>query len=183
MGRTLKNEHHINSISCLKDRSFELYHVKIPFHTKVTFKEVYAENKKINKKYYWTGSEIYPKPITEKDEIKKEFKKQNKIVIKIEELTTPMTDHCPQCHKHGIPKIERKNASDHRLYLKGTKKERPDEYYVTYTHKINGKTKQCKIVQYIKDGFYFKKNMRKNSNIDEFMFPRVLESDKLLFFF
>jgi len=154
-------------------------------YTKVTFKEVVSENKKINKKWYGTGWEIYAKPITEKKEIKKEFKKQNKTVIKIEEATTPMTDHCPKCHKHGIPKIERKNASDHRLYLKdkGETKERPDEYYVTYSHKIDGKTRKHKIVQFIKDGFYFKKNTRKNSNIDEFMFPRVLESDKLLFFF
>ena len=75
MGRTLKNELQIHSISCLKNRKTELYQVKIPLHTKVTFKEVVSENKKINKKWYGTGSEIYPKPITEKKRNQKRIQK------------------------------------------------------------------------------------------------------------
>ena len=183
MGRNLKNEYQIHSLCDLKDRKFELHQVKIPFYTKITYKIIVSENKKIKKKWYGTTWEIINKPISEKNEIKKEFKEQNKIVIKIEEATLPLSDHCPQCYNIGIPKIERKNASDHRLYLNGETKEKPDEYYLTYDHKIGGKISKHKVAQFIKDGFYFKKSIRKNIDLDKFIFPRFLEPETLLFSF
>jgi len=97
MGRTLKNELQIHSISCLKNRKTELYQVKIPLHTKVTFKEVVSENKKINKKWYGTGSEIYPKPITEKEI--EGLKSDKKRISELERNMANITEHLERLKK------------------------------------------------------------------------------------
>jgi len=185
MVRKLKNKSQIHFLPAIKNRKITLFQVKIPFYTKITFKVVISEDKKIKKKWYGTSHEIIKKSISEKDEIKKALKKQGKIIKKMEMATVSMSDHCPQCHKHGIPKIERKNASDNRwrIIKQGEKKERPDEYYLTFDHKIDGKIRKHKVAQFIKDGFYFKKSIRKNIELDKFLFPRFLEPETLLFYF
>ncbi len=176
MARPFKNSCEEITISSIKDRKFGLWQVKTPFFTKVTFKD------KIGKDYdgksiYGTGWEIVNKPISKKDEIIKKFLEKGMKVINIEEYCIPFLDICPLCgHNTGIPKIEKKsNKFDYHFRVikdtHKTKTERHDEYRLIYQHKNN----KCVIIQFDKNHFLFKKNPKKNIELEKHFFPMCLE--------
>jgi len=175
MGRPFKNHCEEIYIGNIRDRKFGLWQVKIPFFTKVTYKIVVSENKKINKKWYGTAWDPVNKPISKKDEIIKDFLEKGKEVINIEEYYIQFLDICPLCHNKGTPKIERKDTSDNRWRVSPqnhTKiKTKPDVYRLTYTHKNN----KCIISHFDKNHFLFKKNPKRNIELEKHFFPMCLE--------
>jgi len=108
MGRNRKNEFEESSIAFKKESEFEVNQVKFPFMVNVTFKDKIGEYND-GKPIYGTTTVQYKKDISEKDEIIKEFQKDGKKeVLKVEEFTRRFSSLCPDCNRHGIPKIERK---------------------------------------------------------------------------
>ncbi|MBM2819835.1 MAG: hypothetical protein HW410_1517 [Nitrosarchaeum sp.] len=86
------------------------------------------------------------------------MEKSGIIIFSQKPLTHSLTSFCPQCHNHGIPKIEKKNADDNRIRtgaydipkipLHGEsdfKLKKHPKLYLAYTH---GKCKKCWIKQY-----------------------------------
>ncbi len=121
--------------------------------------------------------EYFLKDGSKLDELIKEIESQPfKVkVVRVEPVTRQLIDLCPRCHKHGVPKIEKKNTSDNRARSWRNKeetlekKERPPEYWLTYTH---SKRKKCRICQYINTpNPSYKKN---TLDIERYFFPRVV---------
>ena len=182
MGRPFKNNCEEIYIGSIRDRKFGLWQVKTPFYTKVTFKEKlgkYNDGKPI----YGTGWEIKNKSISKKDEIIKEFLEKGKEVINIEEFCIPFLDICPLCgHNKGTPKIEKK-SNKYDYYLKAgsplpeesrrqkNEVNRPDEYRLIYKHK----NYTCILSQFDKNNFLFKKNPKRNIELEKQFFPMCLE--------
>lgn len=126
-----------------------------------------------------TTWEYFVKPGSNLDELIKEIESNRSFkvkVIKVTPATRPLTDLCPRCHKHGVPKIEKKNTRDNRERTwrnkenVSAKKERPMEYWLTYTH---SKHKKCRIRQYLNtpDPAYKKNKI----DIEKYFFPHVIE--------
>jgi len=129
---------------------------------------------------YGITSENIHLPIS-KEKVIKELRKRGYKGIKIEPATVKFTDLCPQCNRPGIPKIERKDTKDNRLWTLKNKersdepKRRPNEYWLTYDHKT--KPKKCRVQQLVyATRPQFKKNTRKNIDIKKSLFPYAWES-------
>ncbi len=164
MGRLRKNKFEEATIAYEKGTEFEQNHVKIPFFVNVTYKVPILEEKN-GKKHYGITTNLLKKDISEKDAIIKAFQKEGKKVINIEEFTIPFSDLCPNCNRKGVPKVERKsNKIDYHARVRDTfteplkhtvKTNRPDEYWLTFDHEK--KPKKCRIAQWDKNHFLFKK--------------------------
>ncbi len=178
MGRYRKNKFEEASIRFEAGTEFELNQVKTPFWVNVTYKEPISEDKN-GKKLYGTTTVLIKKDISEKDEIFKAFQKDGKKVINIEEFTFRFSDLCPNCNRKGVPKIERKsNKFDYHARVRDTfteppkhtvKTNRPDEYWLTFDHEK--KPKKCRIAQWDKNHFLFKKKGKTYTELLKYTLP------------
>jgi len=150
MGRNWKNKSSDFFINNSSNKQ-SLTHVKIPFFNKITFKE------KIGKHYdgsphYANGEIITNKPIP-----------KDMQVVKSEQVAIRLYDLCPNCNKIGKPRIDKKPNNIDYHYRVGTKTSktqtnRPDEYFLVYDHRINGKVKKCKVTKFDPNhGIFIKK--------------------------
>ena len=129
-----------------------------------------------------TTWEYFLKDDSHLEVLKKEIESQpfRVKVIKVEPAVRQLIDLCPRCHKRGVPKIEKKNTRDNRQRSwrnkeqdEKSKKERPPEFWLTYTH---SKSKKCRIRQYVNTPYpAFKQN---KIDIEQYFFPYVLERMK-----
>jgi len=178
MGRNRKNKFEETSIANKKDSGFEQNHVKVPFFVNVTYKEKIGEYND-GKSISGESTVLDKKDISEKDEIIKEFQKDgNKQVLNVEEFPIRFSSLCPDCNKHGIPKIERqsKKIDYHTRAETGSHNNptnRPDEYWLCYDHKE--KPYKCRIAQWDKNHFLFKKNGREYTELLKYMMPYYTE--------
>ncbi len=177
MGRNRKNKFEETSIRFEKGTEFELNQVKVPFWVNVTYKDPIGKNND-GKIIYGTATEIVKKDISEKDEIIKAVQKEGRIVLNVEEFTIRFSDLCPNCNRKGIPKVERKsNKTDYHYRVKTrsikTEISRPDEYWLCYDHET--KPKKCRIAQWDKNHFLFKKNGRVYTGLMKYMMPYYVE--------
>jgi len=150
---------------------------KFPFFVNVTIKE------KIGK--YNDGKPIYgettvplKRDISEKDKIIKEFEKDgNRKVLKVEEYPIQFSSLCPDCNRHGIPKVETRKPIDYhyRSRTREIQKDtgRPIEHWLCYDHKT--KPKKCRIAQWDKNHFLFKKNGRAYTELTKYLMPYYVE--------
>ena len=178
MGRYRKNKFEEASIRFEAGTEFELNQVKTPFWVNVTYKEPISEDKN-GKKLYGTTTVLIKKDISEKDEIFKAFQKDGKKVINIEEFTFRFADLCPNCNRKGVPKIERKsNKFDYHTRAIAPLTElpkhkvttnRPDEYWLTFDHET--KPKKCRIAQWDKNHFLFKKKGKAYTELLKYTIP------------
>jgi len=128
----------------------------------------------MEKLLFWSG-EIFLK----KDEIIKALQKDgSKEVLNVEEFTIRFSDLCPTCNRKGIPKVEREpNKIDYHYRVKTkthkTPTNRPDEYWLTYDHKTY--PKKCKITQWDKNHFLFKKKGKAYTELLKYMMPYYIE--------
>jgi len=190
MGRNRKNK----SEEFFTSNNFEIKHnlsqVKIPFWVNVTYKVKVSEDND-GKPIYGTTDQIVRYLHYTKDEITKKFQEKGFEVINFEQVTVPFPDLCPQCRKIGIPKIEKySNKYDYHprrgspMFRKsGTEKtevNRPDQYYLTYDHKINGKLKKCKIAKFDINHMLFINAPNKINEIHKHFFPYCVEWMKKL---
>ena len=151
---------------------FKLYDVKVPFIHSITVEIV---NPNLAKAH--TTWEYFAKSASDLEAITKEIENHpfGLKVIKIEEATRQLTDLCPRCHNRGTPKIEKKDTRDNRERSwrnkeETTRKERPPEFWLTYTHT---KSKKCRIRQYVNTPYpAYKQN---KIEIEKYFFPFVLE--------
>ena len=97
-------------------------------------------------------------------------------VIKVEPAVRQHTDLCPRCHMRGIPKIEKKDTRDYRQRSwrnkeqdEESKRERPPEFWLTYTHT---KSKKCRICQYVNTPAPAYK--RNKIDIEKYFFPHII---------
>jgi len=182
MGRNRKNKFEETSIRFEKGTEFELNQVKVPFWVNVTYKDPigkYNDGKII----YGTATEIVKKDISEKDEIIKAVQKEGRIVLNVEEFTIRFSDLCPNCNRKGIPKVERKSnkfdyhAREINPFTEEPKHKvptnRPDEYWLCYDHET--KPKKCRIAQWDKNNFLFKKNGKAYTELLKYMMPHYVE--------
>jgi len=181
MARPRKDKFEETSIGFEKGTEHELVYVSTPFFVKVTYKVKISEYNN-GKPIYGTTDVILKKSISDEKEIKKEFRKKGKKVIKIEAHTIPMPNICEKCHKKGMPRIERKsNKWDYharagspffRKEKERTEVKRRDEYWLIYDH---GKGKKCRIAQFDKNHFLFKPSKNKINELHKHFFPFYLE--------
>ena len=182
MGRNRKKKFEETSIRFEKGTEFELNQVKVPFWVNVTYKDPigkYNDGKII----YGTATEIVKKDISEKDEIIKAVQKEGRIVLNVEEFTIRFSDLCPNCNRKGIPKVERKSnkfdyhAREINPFTEEPKHKvptnRPNEYWLCYDHET--KPKKCRIAQWDKNHFLFKKNGRAYTELLKYMMPHYVE--------
>ncbi len=182
MGRHRKNKFEEATIAYEKGTEFEQNHVKIPFFVNVTYKVPILEEKN-GKKHYGITTNLLKKDISEKDAIIKAFQKEGKKVINIEEFTIPFSDLCPNCNRKGVPKVERKsNKIDYHARVRDTfteppkhtvKTNRPDEYWLTFDH--DTKPKKCRIAQWDKNHFLFKKKGKAYAELLKYTMPFYVE--------
>jgi len=144
MGRNRKNKFEESSIAFKNGTEFERNQVKVPFFVNVTIKDKigkYNDGKPI----YGTTTIMLKRDISEKDEIIKQLQKDgNREVLNVEEFPIQFSSLCPDCNRHGIPKIERQSKKiDYHYRVKTRKREtivnRPDEYWLCYDHKTKPK--------------------------------------------
>ena len=110
----------------------------------------------------------------------KAIESQSYKVIKTEPAVRQLTDLCPRCHMRGVPKIEKKDTRDNRQRSwrnkeqdEESKKERPPEFWLTYTHT---KSKKCRICQYLNTPYpAYKQNY---IDIEEYLFPFIMGNMK-----
>ena len=117
---------------------------------------------------------------------KKSFLGVNYKVVRFEPLEIMMTDECPNCGKTGIPKIDKKsnrwnyhnqvNEDSVRGASHKNPSRRPDEYRLTYDHKIDGKTEKCIVSTLDKLILDFKKRGKTHSKTIGNIFPNYLRS-------
>ncbi len=178
MGRPRKNKFEESSIAFKKGTEFERNLVKVPFFVNVTIQDEigkYNDGKPI----YGTTTIMLKRDISEKDEIIKQLQKDGKReVLKVEEYPIQFSSLCPDCNRHGIPKVERKsNKTDYhyRVETRSAKTEvsRPDEYWLCYDHET--KPKKCRIAQWDKNHFLFKKNGRAYTELTKYLMPYYVE--------
>ena len=182
MGRNRKNEFEESSIAFKKGTKFERNLVKVPFFVNVTIKDKigkYNDGKPI----YGTTTIMLKRNISEKDEIIKQLQKNSaREVLKVEEFPIQFSSLCPNCNRHGIPKVERKsNKIDYHARVSPdsdtghhiTPTNRPDEYWLCYDHET--KPKKCRIAQWDKNHFLFKKNGRVYTGLLKYMMPYYVE--------
>jgi len=173
LGRKTKNKFEEAIYAIEEEIKFRLYNVELPFSVLVTCK---STNPNV---IPFSFQEIIHLPVSEKDRIVKEVKKQGYEAIKIEPYCVKYIDTCPQCNRKGIPKFERKDTMDrrHRTGKYGqisNPSKRPNEYWLTYDHKT--KPKKCRVSQLIHAPQpMMKKNLRKKIEIKKSMFPYALE--------
>jgi len=177
VGRKPKNSFVEGTIAFKKGTDLKIYDVKLPFSVKVTYK-LKVSAKPDGSPIYGESETYVTKPLSEKKLIRKEIQKMGYKVIKIEAQTVKFSDLCSNCHRSGIPKVEKKDTTDNRIRTWDYKEEkprtiRPDEHWLVYTHKT--KPKKCRIQQAVNTPYpAFKKNLRKNIDISKYYFPRVI---------
>lgn len=179
MGRKPKNQFTEHDIANTPNSEFKLFDVKLPFAVIVEFSERVDPSGK--KPFTGIGTEIIYKPISEKDKIIVEFKKNGYDVISINPWTVKFTDFCPACKNSGVSIIQIKDNTDNRnrTWKYQTPRttplpKRPKEYWLVYNHKTN--PKKCRIQQCITTPHpAFKNNTRKIIDIEKFFFPHCLE--------
>lgn len=139
-----------------------LTHMKLPFFKKITFKEnINADKKGIP--IFAEGSFITNKPIP-----------KNIQVVKIEDVTSRFYNECPNCHRLGHPRIDRKTNNWNYHYQANNNSiknpsNRPDEYWLCYDHKT--KPIKCRVAKFDKnDGILTKKGQIFTKIID-YIFP------------
>ncbi len=190
MGRHRKNKSEEFFIANNYEVKHNLSHVKIPFFLKVIYKVKISEDNN-GKPIYGTTDQIVRYLHYTKDEITKKFQEKGLKIINFEQVTVPFPDLCPQCRRIGIPKIEKySNKYDYHprrgspmFRESGTQKtkvNRPDQYYLTYDHKINGKLEKCKIAEFDKNHMLFKLTSNKINEIHKHFFPYCAEWMKKL---
>jgi len=145
LGRKPSNKFQETTIAFKKGTEFRLFDVKLPFSSKVTFettdpKFVKAQSDKI--------VNISP---SEKKKITKLFKDNGYRVLKIQPFIMQVPEICPTCKKKGVPKIEKKNATDKRdrnwKFRENIPKEpRPHEYWLVFVHNSRSK---CRISRFL----------------------------------
>ena len=177
MGRPPKNQFEEASLAFAEGVKIKKYDIKMPFLYALTVETNDPNNAKMQ-----TTWEYFVKPISNLDGLIKEIENDESFkvkVIKVEPATRPLIDLCPRCHKHGVPKIEKKNTRDNRERTwrnkedTSTKKERPTEYWLTYTH---SKHKKCRIRQYVNTpNPAYKTN---KISIEDYFFPMVIGNMK-----
>jgi len=176
MVRPRKDKFEETSIGFKKGTEHEIVHVSMPFWSKVTYKVKISEDNN-GKAIYGTSDQIIRSLHQTKDEITKIFQKNGMIVITIEEATIRLPNICEKCHKKGIPRIEKKsNKTDYHYrvetHMTKTETDRPDEYWLIYDHKTEPK---CRIAQYDKNHFLFKKPNNRISELHKHFYPFYLE--------
>ena len=178
MGRKRKNKFVESSIAFKKESEFESSHVKVPFFVNVTIQDEigkYNDGKPI----YGTSTIMLKRDISEKDEIIKQLQKDGKYeVLKVEEFPIRFSSLCPDCHRHGIPKVERKsNEFDYHYRVETLSRKnptnRPDEYWLCYDHET--KPKKCRVAKWDKNHFMFLKNGRPYPELIKYMMPYYVE--------
>lgn len=125
-----------------------------------------------------TTWEYFVKLDSNLDGLIKEIESKLYKVIKVEPAVRQFTDLCPRCHSRGVPKIEKKDTHDNRVRSwrnkkqdEESKKERPPEFWLTYTHT---KSKKCRICQYVNTpNPAYKRN---NIDIEKYFFPYIVEN-------
>ncbi len=177
MGRKPKSSFIQGTIAYKKGTEHKVFDVKLPYSVKVTYQVQVSANLD-GSPIYGESTTYVNKPISEKTKLRKEIQKMGYKVKKIEPQIVKFTDLCPQCDRSGIPKIEKKDTTDNRARTWRNKEEkprtkRPDEYWLTYTHKT--KPKKCRIIRAVNNPYpAFKKNLRKNIDITKYYFPQVV---------
>ena len=179
VGRKPKNQYLEAEIADCPNSVFRLFEVEFPFTVQVEYEVKIGGNE--NNPHWATTSEIIYLPISEKDQIIEQCQKHGFKVVNIKPWTVKIPDICPNCNNKGVPKIEIKNTTDQRTRNWKYKEKpseslpkRPNEYWLVFFHSPS--RKKCRIQQCISTPHpAFKKNLRKQIEIEKYFFPRCLQ--------
>jgi hypothetical protein len=173
LGRKPKNKFEEVSLVFKEGTKIKRYDVKIPFLYSIT-----VESNDPNTVKWHNTREYFVKDDSNLDKLIKEIESDETFkvkVVKVESAVRQFIDHCPKCHKRGVPKIEKKNTSDNRerswrnKEKISTQKKKEPEFWFTYTHT---KMKKCRICQYVNTPAPAYKHNK--INIEQYFFPYVL---------
>jgi len=181
MARPRKDKFEETTINFEEGTEFELVDVTVPSYAKVTYKVKVSEDNN-GKPLYGTTERIEKRSISDK-EIKKEFQKQGMTIIKTEEATIKFRNFCEKCQRNGIPAIQKKsNKYDYHARKIAplteepkhkNKTNRPDDYWLVYSHKTS--PKKCRIMLFDINNFQFKSSKNKVREIYKHIFPQCIE--------
>jgi len=178
MGRKTANRFMEGNIASEKGTEHKVYDVKLPTSVKVTYK--IKVSAKLDGTPIFGETEMHlPRPVSEKTKIREELTKYGINVVKIVPQIVKLTDLCPNCHRRGIPRIEKKDTTDKRNRAWKNKDEkpltkRPNEQWLIYVHKT--KPNKCRIQQAVNAPYAgFKKNLRKDIDMRKYYYPYVTE--------
>lgn len=170
MGRKPKNKFEEAYLAFDEGTTIRVFDIRVPFVYKFTVKPASLA--------WHTEREFHIKKPEDIPLIVHDIERQGYKVTKIEPSVRKMLDLCPKCHMRGTPKIEKKDAHDRRtrrpthlgeIEKNKVQSERPEEYWLTYTH---SKHKKCRIRQYVNmPEPAYKKN---DIDIEKYFFPMVI---------
>ena len=174
MGRKPKNKFEESYLAFDEKTTIKVFDIEVPFVYKFTVTTI--------DQTWYTGWECHIKKPEDIPLVAKDVERQGYKVTKIEPSVRKILDLCPKCHMRGIPKIEKKDAHDRRtrrpthlgeIDKNKIQSERPEEYWLVYTH---SKNKKCRICQYINtpDPAYKKNQIE----IEKYFFPMVIGNMK-----
>ncbi|QLH06583.1 hypothetical protein [Nitrosopumilus ureiphilus] len=169
--------------------------VKVPNYNQVIIKENINVDKNKKPIYAESSIGICNNFQHTKEEVTEDLKKNGYEVIRFEPVIIRVVDRCPNCELVGRPKFDRRpNAFDYHVrssrtgILSKLKKNqdperadrletnRPDDYVLTYSHKIENKVKKCTIGKLDKNHLNIIKESKVNEKMKEHIFPFYIES-------
>ena len=174
MARPRKDKFEEATIRFEEGTEFERVHVSVPSWLNATYIDKYGNG---------TSEQLVRSLHYTKDEIKKAFLEKGAKIIKMEQATISFRNFCEKCQRNGIPRIEPKPIKYDYHPRRGspyfrksgtqrTKVNRPDEYWLIYSHKTS--PKKCRIIQFDINKFQFKSknNIRE---IYKHIFPQCIK--------
>lgn len=184
-----------------KNQEHYVSKVKVPNYNKVIYKVKCSEDNDGNNQYA-EGELYYNNFQYTKEEVTKDIEKQsflgvNYKVVRFEPMEIRVLDKCPNCGLVGRAKFDKRpNAFDYHSRSERTgilsklkkntdperadrlETNRPDDYVLTYSHKIDGKVKKCTIGKLDKNHLNIIKDGKVNEKMKEHIFPFYIESMK-----
>ncbi len=170
MGRPFKNEtdDFFGNDGIIRDK---LITIELPKFNKITY-QVKVGVDDDGKTHYATTDYVSNLPTPKDME-----------VIESKPHTMKLRDTCPNCHKQGRPRMARRpNNIDYHVRSHNVQEKfqtnRPDDFTLTYSHKIDGKVKKCTIGKLDKNHLNIIKNGKVHEKLKKHIFPYFIKSMK-----
>jgi len=159
--------------------------VKVPNYNEVIIKVNINADKNVKSRDAETSAGMCNNFHYTKKEVIEDLKKKGFEVIRFDPIEIRVLDRCDNCGLVGRPKFDRKpNHTDYhvRSHNPRTKFEtnRPDDFTLTYSHKIDGKVTKCTIGKLDKNHLNIIKDGKVHEGMRKHIFPYYIKSMKNL---
>jgi len=180
-----------------KNQSNYATEVKVPNYNQVIIKENVNADKKAEPIWAESKVGICNNFQFTKEEVIEDLRKNGLEVVHFEPVEIRLLDKCLNCGLVGRPKFDRRpNDFDYHVRSRNTEKpsklkpsydtesvnklitNRPDDFTLTYSHKINGVVKKCVIGKLDKNHMNVIKDGKIVEELKKYLFPYYIKSMK-----